>query len=82
MENRFQHGAGGAFAVGEYGLKLSPLEDFKKLDALIIAVSHKEYLAMGQPKICGLVKDGGVIADVKSALDPHKMERGITYWSL
>ena len=74
--------ANGPEATHEYGLKLSPLEDFKKLDALVIAVSHKEYLAMGQAKICALVKDGGVIADVKSALDPHKMDRGIKYWSL
>jgi hypothetical protein len=32
--------------------------------------------------VCELVKDGGVIADVKSALDPSKIGRGIQYWSL
>jgi len=57
-------------AVHEYGLTLSPLEAFK------------QYLEMGTPKVCELVKDGGVIADVKSALDPAKITRGIKYWSL
>jgi UDP-N-acetyl-D-galactosamine dehydrogenase len=69
-------------AVHEYGLHLSPLDDFKNLDGLILAVSHKQYLEMGTQKLCGFVKDGGVIADVKSALDPTKCERKIQYWSL
>jgi UDP-N-acetyl-D-galactosamine dehydrogenase len=69
-------------AVHEYGLTLSPLEAFKDLDGLVFAVSHKEYLAMGTTKLCDSVKDGGVIADVKSALDPAKITRGIKYWSL
>jgi UDP-N-acetyl-D-galactosamine dehydrogenase len=69
-------------AVHEYGLNLSPLEKFKGLDGLVFAVSHKQYLEMGTPKVCELVKDGGVIADVKSALDPSKIGRGIQYWSL
>ena len=33
-------------------------------------------------KLLSFVRDGGVVADVKSALDPHKMERQIRYWSL
>jgi UDP-N-acetyl-D-galactosamine dehydrogenase len=69
-------------AVHEYGLHLSPIEKFKGLDGLVFAVSHKQYLEMGTPKVCELVKDGGVIADVKSALDPSKIGRGIQYWSL
>ncbi len=69
-------------AVHEYGLTLSALEAFKELDGLVFAVSHKEYLAMGTTKVCDAVKDGGVIADVKGALDPAKITRGIKYWSL
>jgi hypothetical protein len=48
----------------------------------VFAVSHKEYLDIGTTKICEAVKSGGVIADVKSALDPAKVGRGIKYWSL
>src|SRR5262249_55833190 len=69
-------------AVHEYGLKLSSLDEFAKLDALILAVSHKQYLEMGAPKLCGFVRDHGIFVDVKSALDGTKMERGIRYWSL
>ena len=32
-------------------MKLSQLEDYKNLDGLILAVSHKEYLEMGQAKL-------------------------------
>ena len=69
-------------AVHEYGLRLSPLDAFQKLDALIVAVSHKQYLEMGQQKLMSFVKDGGVFVDVKSAFDPSKTERGVRYWSL
>jgi UDP-N-acetyl-D-galactosamine dehydrogenase len=69
-------------AVHEYGLTLSPLEAFKDLDGLVFAVSHKQYLEMGTPKVCDMVKTAGVIADVKSALDPAKITRDIKYWSL
>jgi UDP-N-acetyl-D-galactosamine dehydrogenase len=69
-------------AVHEYGLKLANLDEFRKLDALILAVSHKQYLEMGSPKLCSFVRDGGIFVDVKSALDSARMERGIRYWSL
>jgi len=69
-------------AVHEYGLKLSPLEAFKGLDGLVFAVSHKQYIELGTVKVCEVVKDGGVVCDVKSALDAAKIGRGIHYWSL
>jgi len=69
-------------AVHEYGLRLAALDEFRELDGLIFAVSHKHYLEMGQPKLLSFVKSGGAVVDVKSALDPSKMERGIRYWSL
>ena len=69
-------------AVHEYGLTLSSLDEFKDLDALIFAVSHKQYLEMGQAKLESFVREGGVLVDVKSALDPKKVGRGLGYWSL
>ncbi len=65
----------------EYGIELSPLDRFHDLDAVFFAVSHQEYLQ----DVTGLlsrVKDGGVVIDVKSALDPRAMTRGLRYWSL
>jgi UDP-N-acetyl-D-galactosamine dehydrogenase len=69
-------------AVHEYNLKLASLDEFRKLDALILAVSHKQYMDLGAPKLCSFVRDAGIFVDVKSALDAAKMERGIRYWSL
>ncbi len=69
-------------AEHEYGLKVTPLEAFRELDALIWAVSHKPYVEMGIEKILGMVKDNGIFIDVKSATNASKMTRGIKYWSL
>ena len=71
-----------ADAMHEYGVTLTPLTEFKKLDGLVLAVSHKHYMDIGQEKLFDFVKDGGVVADVKSAFDPAKVTRGIRYWSL
>jgi UDP-N-acetyl-D-galactosamine dehydrogenase len=71
-----------AEATHEYGLKLSRLEELASLDALVFAVAHKEYAQMGQSKLLACVRDGGVVIDVKSMLDPSKVERGLHFWSL
>jgi UDP-N-acetyl-D-galactosamine dehydrogenase len=69
-------------ALREYDVKLAPLEEMVSLDALILAVSHQWYLGLGQPRLLSMVRDGGVLVDVKSALSPGRDERGIRYWSL
>jgi UDP-N-acetyl-D-galactosamine dehydrogenase len=66
----------------EYGLTLTRLEEFVGLDALVLAVGHKAYLEQPVTKLLGMVKDRGVLIDVKSALAPSCAERGIRYWSL
>lgn len=71
-----------AEAKHEYGLTLNKLEDYHSLDGLIVAVSHKEYVQLGQQKLLGMLRDNGCFIDVKSAFSPAKMERGISYWSL
>ncbi len=70
-----------AEAKHEYGITLSKLEEFHDLDVLIWAVSHQEYLDQ-KTDLLSRVKDGGVVIDVKSALDPKSMDRGLRYWSL
>ncbi len=74
--------ASAAEAVHEYGVKLVPLEEMNQLDALIVAVSHEHYLRLGQSRLLAMIRDGGVVADVKSVLDPAHTERKIRYWSL
>ncbi|HVZ71997.1 MAG TPA: nucleotide sugar dehydrogenase [Polyangia bacterium] len=71
-----------AEAKHEYGLTLNHLDDYKNLDGLVVAVSHREYVQMGQPKLLGMLRDRGCFVDVKSVFSPNKMERGIQYWSL
>ncbi len=74
--------ASGHEAVEEYGIELSNLEDFRDLDALILAVNHADYVRMPKSELLGRVKDGGVFIDVKSVYAPSDMERGLRYWSL
>jgi UDP-N-acetyl-D-glucosamine/UDP-N-acetyl-D-galactosamine dehydrogenase len=69
-------------AMREYGLKLASIEELVGLDAVVLAVSHKWYLRLGQPGIQAMVRDGGVLIDVKSVLDPARTERRIRYWSV
>jgi UDP-N-acetyl-D-galactosamine dehydrogenase len=70
-------------ALHEYGVKLASLDEMARLDALVLAVSHRWYLDLGQPRLTAMLRDGGVIVDVKSALEkPGGPERGIRYWSL
>ena len=66
----------------EYGIELNQLDEYKNLDGLIVAVSHKEYVDLGQKKILSMLRDNGCFIDVKSVFTPAKMERGIQYWSL
>ena len=69
-------------AKHEYGVTLSSLDAYRKLDAVILAVNHKAYLELGAQALVGFVRDGGMFVDVKSALSEAQMERGVQYWSL
>jgi len=71
-----------AEAQHEYGVKLSPLEEMVRLDALVLAVSHKWYLDLGHERLASMVRDGGVVVDIKSALGTARLGRNIRYWSL
>jgi hypothetical protein len=52
------------------------------LDAIILAVAHREYIA-NVSAIFERVRDHGVVIDVKSALPRDtKPPRGIRLWSL
>jgi UDP-N-acetyl-D-galactosamine dehydrogenase len=71
-----------AEAKHEYGVTLNQLEEYQNLDGLIVAVSHREYVQLGQKKLVGMLRDNGCFVDVKSAFSPAGFERGIQYWSL
>lgn len=65
----------------EYGLTLSPWEEIKEMDALIVAVGHQFYRDVPCPQLRQCVKTGGVVMDVKSIFDPACLPH-IHFWSL
>jgi UDP-N-acetyl-D-galactosamine dehydrogenase len=71
-----------AEARHEYGIDLVPWDELRDLDALIVAVSHREYLDKGLPALLELTKNSGVFIDVKSAWEPSEVEPRCAYWSL
>jgi UDP-N-acetyl-D-galactosamine dehydrogenase len=71
-----------AAAMAEYGLDLAPLEALRRLDALILAVPHRDYLALGENGLAAMLDPQGIVIDVRSAMDPERLPAGLTYWSL
>ena len=51
------------------------------LDALILAVSHRQYLEMAG-SLTDRIRRGGVLIDIKSVFDPATIRDDILYWSL
>lgn len=66
----------------EYGLSLSSLDEMKGLDALIVAVAHREYASLLANELNTYVRPGGVVVDVKSTIEPSRVPAGLHYWSL
>lgn len=70
-------------AVHEYGIELTKWEDLPEADAVVAAVSHKEYLALPQTELMSKLKHGGVFVDVKSAYEPRAIRAaGFRLWRL
>jgi len=65
----------------EYNLELSDLSKFKELDAVVFAVSHREYVEIGAKTIAGYLKPGGILMDVKSQFTTTEF-KNLKYWSL
>ncbi len=66
----------------EYQLSLSNWEDLRDLDALVLAVGHREYRGMALPELCQGLKADGILIDVKSVLDRAAVPPAMTYWCL
>jgi UDP-N-acetyl-D-galactosamine dehydrogenase len=65
----------------ELDLGINALETFHDLDALILAVSHSDYLG-DREGLLAMLRPGGVFVDLKSAFDPSELRPDISYWSL
>jgi UDP-N-acetyl-D-galactosamine dehydrogenase len=65
-----------------YSVDLVPLDELRDLSALIYAVPHREYNALGPSELSNMMARDGVVVDVKSEIDPASLREDITYWSL
>ena len=71
-----------AEAKHEYGVELISLDDFTKLDGLILAVPHRVLAERGWDKLFAALAPGGVFVDVKSVVARERVPQGTHYWSL
>jgi UDP-N-acetyl-D-galactosamine dehydrogenase len=67
----------------EYGLTLTPLQDLKPADAVVVAVAHQTYRDRGWTLVRPLLKSpGGFVADVPALLDRDATPADVTLWRL
>jgi UDP-N-acetyl-D-galactosamine dehydrogenase len=64
----------------EYGFELIPQIINQKYDAIIVAVSHKQYLEYTEEDFTNLLTENGVLVDLKGAFR-GKINK-LNYWSL
>jgi UDP-N-acetyl-D-galactosamine dehydrogenase len=74
-------------AKHEYGLEFDAIEDIKDMDAVVIAVSHDEFLNLTKEELDKLFKkvpnQNKVLLDIKGLLDRKEYEAaGYRYWRL
>lgn len=71
-----------AEAAHEYGLTLDPQALGRRYDAVVGAVSHAAYRGMSAAEVAGLVREGGLVADVKGMWRGLDLPPGLRRWSL
>ena len=70
-------------AAQEYGIELVSWDQLPVADAVVAAVSHQEYVLMGQSKLICKLRAGGVLVDVKSKYCPKEADLlGVRLWRL
>ncbi|WP_282605891.1 nucleotide sugar dehydrogenase [Pelagibius sp. Alg239-R121] len=69
-------------AEEEFGLALSPDDQLRDLDGLILAVSHQSFLDGGTERLTDRIKPGGILIDVKAVLDETTIRSDVQYWGL
>ena len=74
--------ADSAEALREYGVELVGIEQFTRLDGLIYTVPHRVVKERGADYIPSMLAPGGVLIDVKSAIDRAAVPSGIIYSAL
>lgn len=66
----------------EYGISLTALADMPPLDALILAVPHRDFITDREEFLNRHLKPDGILIDTKSVYHPEEIKQGQIYWSL
>lgn len=68
----------------EYGISLTQWNELPmNVDAVVVAVKHKEYMQQPLSEITAMIKKGGVFVDIKSAFDPAAIKSaGFRMWRM
>jgi UDP-N-acetyl-D-galactosamine dehydrogenase len=75
--------ADAAEALHEYGVELAAWGDLPRADAVVAAVAHREFRALGAERIAEHLVGGGVFIDVKAAFPEDELvARGLRVWRL
>jgi len=70
-------------AMHEYGVRLMPFDELPQADAIVAAVSHREYAALSLDDIGKKLIKGGAFIDVKAAFDAKALQgAGYALWRL
>ncbi|WP_374434128.1 nucleotide sugar dehydrogenase [Inhella sp.] len=70
-------------AMHEYGVRLTPWAELPKADAVVAAVSHREFLSLAIDEIATKLLPEGVFVDVKAAFDATALRAaGLRVWRL
>ena len=67
-----------------YGVEFVDLADVRQMDAVVLAVAHREFATLTEAEIAGFFGSGGkTLLDLKGLLDRDEYERaGYLYWRL
>lgn len=66
-----------------YGLNLQEWQNLNDLDAIVLAVAHKEYMALDKNELKRMLNYRGLIMDIKGILKPEEfVDTGIILWRL
>ncbi|TPI35062.1 nucleotide sugar dehydrogenase [Mesorhizobium sp. B3-2-1] len=66
----------------DHGETILPLDEISDLQALVLAVPHKVYLTSERARLFQMIRPGGTLFDIKSAIKPHEISDNLKYWSL
>jgi UDP-N-acetyl-D-galactosamine dehydrogenase len=69
-------------ALRAYGVRVQPWSELQELDALVLAVPHRELLQKSPEELLAPLRQGGAFLDVKSAIGAERVRPDVQYWSL